>query len=92
MIGTSLEPGVYFQSLSGTSTKPSGTLSKKSSLLSTFTPFTPIWASTLYSVEVNLPTFFTNFCSLTSSISAPEKVFERPLIVFPIPIFLLMMR
>ena len=35
---------------------------------------------------------FTNFWSPISSISEPEKVLERPLMVFPIPIFLLMMR
>ena len=92
MMGTTLLLIVYFQSCSGTSTNPSGTLSKKSSELSTCCPLTPMVASTLYSVDVNLPTFFTNFWLARSSISLLVNELVRPLMVLAVPMRLLTMR
>src|SRR5574344_2785890 len=69
MMGTEGSPSFHCHLSSDTSTKLSGTLSKKSSEESTGVPLIPMRASTLYSVDVNLPTLRANSCAFTSSTS-----------------------
>ena len=91
MMGTLLSPSFHCQLSREMSTKPSGTLSKNSSEDSTGVPFIPIRASTLYSVDVNLPTLSAKGCSSISWTSAGANELLLPEIVLPAVIFLLRM-